>query len=295
MNNWLNALSIYRDPRIVAVSFLGFSAGVPLLLSGSILQAWLTLEQVDLTSIGLFSLVGLPYTLKFLWAPLIDNLHIPVLSKIMGRRRSWLLILQMFVLAATLVLGFSDPAENLLRVAIAALVVAFASASYDIIVDAFRIEICDETNMGAGAATYVYGYRVAMWLTGFSSFYIADFFGWTISYMVMAALVLVGTITVFFTTEPAQDPAAAGRSNEKPQADYRQWIKTSVIDPFVDFLRRPHWLIIILFIVFYKFGDSLAGAITTPFYLQTGFSLLEIANIVKTFGTIATFVGLFIG
>jgi len=295
MNNWLNALSIYRDPRIIAISFLGFSAGVPLLLTGSILQAWLTVDGIDLTAIGLFSLVGLPYTLKFLWAPLIDNLHIPVLSRLMGRRRSWLLVLQVFVMAATLVLAFSNPSENLLRVTIAALVVSFASASYDIVVDAFRIEICDEKNMGAGAATYVYGYRVAMWLTGFASFYIADYFGWTVSYLVMAALILVGTVTVFLSNEPANENQSETEGSVETQTDYRQWIITSVVNPFLDFLQKPQWLVILLFTVLYKFGDSLAGAMTTPFYLQTGFSLPEIANIVKTFGTIATFIGLFVG
>lgn len=295
MTTWLSALSIYRDKRILAITFLGFSSGVPLLLSGSILQAWLTQEGIDLTAIGLFSLVGLPYTLKFLWAPFIDNLQIPVLDKLLGRRRSWLVFLQACLIGATLVLAFSDPKADLLHVAIAALLVAFASASYDIIVDAFRIEICDDKNMAAGAATYVYGYRVAMWLTGFSSFLIADFFGWTISYLVMACFILIGTITVFFTREPAVTAQPEQSAHPAQRQDYRQWLEQSVIAPFLDFMRKPHWLIIILFTVLYKFGDSLAGAMTNPFYIQTGFTLTEIAEIVKTFGTVATFIGLFFG
>lgn len=295
MTNWLSALSIYRDTRILSITFLGFSSGVPLLLSGSILQAWLTQENVDLTSIGLFSLVGLPYTLKFLWAPLIDNLRIPVLDKMLGRRRSWLVFLQACLIGATLFLAFSDPRADLLHVAVAALLVAFASASYDIIVDAFRIEICDDKNMAAGAATYVYGYRVAMWLTGFSSFLIADIFGWTVSYMVMAGFILIGTITALLTREPVIKAKIQQPAQHLKRQDYRQWLEQSVIAPFLDFMRKPHWLIIILFTILYKFGDSLAGAMTNPFYIQTGFSLTEIAEIVKTFGTVATFIGLFFG
>ena len=295
MTGWLSALSVYRDWRIVSITLLGFSSGVPLLLTASILQAWLTQENVDLTSIGLFTLVGLPYTLKFLWAPLIDNIRIPVLSTLFGRRRSWLLLLQAFLVIATLVLAFSDPKANLFYVAVAALVVAFASASYDIIVDAFRIEICDEKNMAAGAATYVYGYRIAMWLTGFSSFVIADYFGWTISYMVMAAFILIGTVTVLFTAEPKVDISELKEKAPATENAYLDWLKTSVIDPFLNFMQKPDWLIILLFTVLFKFGDSLAGAMSNPFYLQTGFTLTEIAQIVKTFGTVAIFGGLFLG
>ncbi|WP_288901898.1 AmpG family muropeptide MFS transporter [uncultured Sneathiella sp.] len=295
MTGWLSALSVYRDKRIMSITLLGFSSGAPLLLTASILQAWLTQENIDLTSIGLFTLVGLPYTLKFLWAPLIDNIRIPVLSKLFGRRRSWLLLLQMFLISATLALAFSDPSASLLYVTIAAIAVAFASASYDIIVDAFRIEICDQKNMAAGAATFVYGYRIAMWLTGFSSLVIAEYFGWMISYMVMAAFILIGTVTVLFTREPKVQPAKP-ESAEEPSANaYLHWLKTSVIDPFTDFMKKPDWLIILLFAVLYKFGDALAGAMATPFYLQTGFTLIEIAEISKVLGTVATFGGLFIG
>ncbi|USG61183.1 AmpG family muropeptide MFS transporter [Sneathiella marina] len=295
MTNWLSALSIYRDTRILAITFLGFSSGVPLLLSGSILQAWLTQEDVDLTSIGLFSLVGLPYTLKFLWAPLIDNLRIPLLDKLLGRRRSWLVFLQVCLIGATVFLAFSNPKADLLQVAVAALIVAFASASYDIIVDAFRIEICDDKNMAAGAATYVYGYRVAMWLTGFSSFFIAAYFGWSVSYLVMSGFILVGTVTALLTREPVTQAQSHQPEQFQNRQDYRQWLEQSVIAPFLDFMRKPHWLVIILFTILYKFGDSLAGAMTNPFYIQTGFSLTEIAEIVKTFGTVATFIGLFFG
>ncbi|MEX0582529.1 MAG: MFS transporter [Sneathiella sp.] len=295
MTGWISALSVYRDKRILSITLLGFSSGVPLLLTASILQAWLTQEQVDLTSIGLFTLVGLPYTLKFLWAPLIDNIRIPFLTTLFGRRRSWLLLLQACLIAATLVLAFSDPKDNLFHVAVAALVVAFASASYDIIVDAFRIEICDEKNMAAGAATYVYGYRVAMWLTGFSSFVIADFFGWTISYMVMATYILIGTVTVLLTREPVVNNDLLEAKEPTQENAYLDWLKTSVIDPFLNFMQKPDWLIILLFTVLYKFGDSLAGAMSNPFYLQTGFTLTEIAEIVKTLGTVAIFGGLFLG
>ncbi len=294
-NGWFSALSVYCDPRILGITLLGFSSGVPLLLTGSILQAWLTQEQIDLTSIGLFTLVGLPYTLKFLWAPVIDSIRLPLLSRLFGRRRSWLLLLQALLMAATLLLGFSDPRSDLLYISVMAVAVAFTSASYDIIVDAFRIELCNEKNMAAGAATFVYGYRIAMWLTGFSSFIIADYFGWTVSYMVMAGFILVGVVTVLLTPEPRASETLPTDTREGGENAYLGWLKTSVIDPFIDFMKRPDWLGILLFTVLYKFGDSLAGAMSNPFYLQTGFSLTEIAQVVKTFGTVATFGGLFIG
>ncbi|MDF2367725.1 AmpG family muropeptide MFS transporter [Sneathiella sp.] len=295
MTGWLSALSVYRDWRIVSITLLGFSSGAPLLMTGGILQAWLTQENIDLTAIGLFTLVGLPYTLKFLWAPIIDNIRIPVLSRLVGRRRSWLLLLQAFLITAILALAFSEPSDSLLYVTIAALAVAFASASYDIIVDAFRIEICDEKNMAAGAATYVYGYRIAMWLTGFSSLVIAQYFGWMISYMVMASFILIGTVTVLFTREPKTQMTKPEDESAPTANAYLDWLKTSIIDPFADFMKKPDWLVILLFAVLYKFGDALAGAMATPFYLQTGFTLIEIAEISKLLGTVATFGGLFIG
>jgi MFS transporter, PAT family, beta-lactamase induction signal transducer AmpG len=295
MTNWFSALAIYKDTRILGITFLGFSSGVPLLLTGSLLQAWLTQEEIDLTSIGLFSLVGLPYTLKFLWAPLIDNFRIPILTNLLGRRRSWLIFLQASLFAATLVLASSDPTRNLLAVAFAALLVAFASASYDIVVDAYRIEICDEKNMAAGAATYVYGYRIAMWLTGFSSFVIADYFGWSVSYIAMATFILIGTITVLLMKEPLYALETVLEKAQSAHENYQKWLQQSVIAPFLDFMSKPHWLIIILFTILYKFGDSLAGAMTNSFFLQTGFTLTEIAEIVKSIGTIATFIGLFLG
>ena len=294
-NGWFSALSVYCDPRILGITLLGFSSGVPLLLTGSILQAWLTQEQIDLTSIGLFTLVGLPYTLKFLWAPVIDSIRLPLLSRLFGRRRSWLLLLQALLMAATLLLGFSDPRSDLLYISVMAVAVAFTSASYDIIVDAFRIELCNEKNMAAGAATFVYGYRIAMWLTGFSSFIIADYFGWTVSYMVMAGFILVGVVTVLLTPEPRASETLPTDTREGGENAYLGWLKTSVMDPFLEFMGRRGWLVILLFTVLYKFGDSLAGAMSNPFYLQTGFSLTEIAQVVKTFGTVATFGGLFIG
>ncbi|TNE34579.1 MAG: MFS transporter [Alphaproteobacteria bacterium] len=292
---WLKSLRVYRDPRILAITFLGFSSGVPLLLTGGILQAWMTEEKVDLTSIGFFSLVGIPYTLKFLWSPLIDNLRLPLLTNWFGRRRSWLLFLQGLLILAVLALAFSNPSENLRYVAVAAVVVAFVSASYDIIVDAFRIELCDEDNMAAGAATYVYGYRIAMWLTGFSSLMIAYYLGWLVSYLVMASFILVGTVTVLLTREPVPAETEAKIARAAEQGSYLDWLQHSVVDPFVDFLSRKGWLAVLLFIVLYKFGDSLAGSITTAFYLQTGFNTKEIAEIAKVLGTIATFGGLFIG
>lgn len=293
---WATALLVYRNPRIIAVLFLGFSSGLPLQLTGQLLSSWLTQEGLSLTSIGLFSLIGIPYSLKFLWAPLIDNIELPFLTRIFGRRRAWLLLLQLLMILAIVSLSASQPKTDVQMVAIIAISVAFISASYDIVVDALRIEICDEHNMGAGAAMFVYGYRCAMFLSGFGGLVIADLYGWTASYLAMAGFVLIGTVTTLLLNEPNSARRSGDRDNNGG-ADKRHhsWFRHAIIDPFTDFIRRRDWIVILLFVVFYKLGDSMAGVMSYPFYLKIGFTLTEIAEIAKLFGTIATFAGLFLG
>jgi PAT family beta-lactamase induction signal transducer AmpG len=298
MQRWLAASAVYLEPRVVAMLFLGFSSGLPLGLSGQTLSVWLKEEGVSLTTIGLFALVGLPYVLKFLWAPLIDAVRIPFLTRRLGRRRGWLILTQGALMAAVVVLGLSDPANRPALAAVLALFVAFFSASQDIVVDAFRVESLDENQFAAGMANYVAGYRVAMLAATAGAFELASALqgsgfegaaGWALTYAAMAVLVLVGVVAVLLSAEPA---APLGGGADKP---FAQRFADAVIDPFVDFMARPGWLLILLFVMLFKFGDAFAGIMTAPFVLDIGFDKTDYGRVVKVFGFAATLIGGFAG
>ncbi len=298
MQRWLAASAVYLEPRVVAMLFLGFSSGLPLGLTGQTLSVWLKEEGVSLTTIGLFALVGLPYVLKFLWAPLIDAVRIPFLTRRLGRRRGWLILTQGALMAAVVVLGVSDPATRPALAAVLALIVAFFSASQDIVVDAFRVESLDEPQFAAGMANYVAGYRVAMLAATAGAFELASLLqgsgypgatGWALTYAAMAALVLVGVVAVLLSPEPV---APLGIGADKP---FAQRFADAVIDPFADFMARPGWLAILLFVMLFKFGDAFAGVMTAPFVLDIGFDKTDYGRVVKVFGFAATLIGGFAG
>ena len=299
MPRFLAALAVYTEPRVLAVLFLGFSSGLPLGLTGQTLSVWLRESGISLTTIGLFALVGQPYVLKFLWAPAIDAVRIPYLSRRFGQRRAWMLTTQGLLILAILGLGARDPTTDLAMTAALALIVAFCSASQDIVVDAFRVESLDRSQFAAGMADYVAGYRVALLAGTAGAFELASFFqhhgwpgaaGWQVTYTVMAALILVGTVTVLLSSEPV-DPAIETREARPIGASLR----TAVIDPFVDFAARPGWLVILGFVVLFKFGDSMAGIMTAPFVLDLGFDKTEYGRVVKVLGFAATLIGGFAG
>lgn len=278
---------------MVVILFLGFSSGLPLLLTFGTLSAWLAVEGVDKTTIGLFALVGVPYAVKFLWSPVIDGLTLPVLTRRLGRRRGWAILIQALLLVAILLLGFSSPAAAPLATAAVALVVAFLSASQDIVIDAYRVEILADDEQGAGAAAIQLGYRGGMLAAGAGALFIADAAGWPAAYAAMAALVLVGAATVLLAREPAfSAPKPASPARRDVLAD---WVKAHVVAPFADFIGRPHWLAILLFILLYKFGDAVAGVMTNPFYVELGFSLSEIAGVTKVFGLATVLAGVILG
>ncbi|MDP6567176.1 MAG: AmpG family muropeptide MFS transporter [Alphaproteobacteria bacterium] len=290
--SWLAAARVYGDRRVIAILFLGFSSGMPLLLTLSTLSIWLTEEEISKTTIGLFAMIGLPYTLKFIWAPLIDRLHLPLLTRWLGRRRGWAILTQLGLMVGIVGLGGSDPAGNAFAVAVWALVVTFASASQDVVIDAYRVEILEERQYGAGAAMIVAGYRLGMLASGAGALYLAEAVSWFWVYAAMAGLMGVGIVTVLVNPEPdlpAADDAAS------PLDDPMAWLNDAVIGPFAEFLRRGGWLPILLFVLFYKFGDSLAGVMANPFYVEIGFSKSEIASVSKIFGLIATLGGGFLG
>jgi len=288
--DWLRAFTVYGDPRIAIIFFMGFASGLPLLLTLSTLSYWLATVGVDKTSIGLFALVGLPYSIKFLWAPVIDQVRLPVLARALGHRRSWALVTQAALIAAILALGSCDPAVAPWTTAAAALAVAFFSASQDIVIDAYRIEILNDDEQGAGAASTQFGYRVGILAAGAGALTMSDYVDWFWVFAAMAALVLVGSITVLLAPEPHRDT-----DSQKAPANMKARLETAVIGPLADFVQRRGWVIILLFALLYKFGDAIGGVMANPFYVELGFTGTEIGSISKVLGLFATLFGVFVG
>lgn len=264
---------------------------MPLALSASTLFVWMRETGVDLTTIGIFAALGTPYTLKFLWSPLVDQLRLPILTRLFGRRRSWLIFSQALLIASIIGLGFSAPDINPLITAMMALLVAFFSATQDIVIDAFRIEKLERDEQAAGAASYVWGYRVGMLGSGAGALYLATFYSWSVTYMAMAGLILVGTVATLLAKESEASVAA---EKDRPKNAFA-WIERAVISPFADFVKRKGWIAILLFITLFKLGDALVGTMTNPFLIDLEFTKIEIANISKLFGFWATMGGLGLG
>ena len=258
---------------------MGFACGLPLLLTISVLQAWMKEEGVDLTVIGMMSLVGLPYTLKFLWAPVLDRFTLPFL----GRRRGWLLIAQVTLIFSISSLGFSDPVKNPWMMAFAAFLVTFFSASQDIVVDAYRREDLPDEELGLGSSLYVNGYRVGMLLASGGGLIMADHMPFFMVYQIMAACMLPCVVTTLLAPEP------------KTYEGTPESMKEAVFDPLIEYFSRRGALWILAFILFYKIGDTMASAMTIPFYLDIGFSKTQIGTVVKLFGFWAIVAGTLIG
>jgi len=299
---FLDALAVYLKPRVLIVLFLGFSSGLPLALSGTTLLIWLRESGVDLGIIGLFALAGTPYTVKFLWAPLTDALDAPLLSRWFGRRRGWLVFTQMLLMATIVLLGLCNPVEfHWVVVFAAAALVAAASATQDIVVDAFRIESLPENEQAAGSAAYVAAYRVGMLVStagalflvsGFQSWGYGKQAAWHLGYLTMAVLVVVGTVTALLATEPERSKAAdATHALRKPLAR----IAEAAVGAFKDFLSYESAFVMIAFVVLFKFTDALSGAMTAPFVIDLGFTRNEYAAIVKGVGLAALLAGGFAG
>ncbi|HVA16061.1 MAG TPA: AmpG family muropeptide MFS transporter [Stellaceae bacterium] len=284
MTSWRASLRVYDDRRILAILLMGFASGLPLALTGATLSIWLKQSGITLTAIGLFAQAGLAYNLKFLWAPAMDRVRLPFLTARFGRRRGWALLIQFLLALAILALGASDPDTGLGRVALCAVLVAFLSASQDIVIDAYRVELLAADEQGAGAAATQFGYRIGMLASGAGALYLAYYLSWFAAYAVMAGLIVLGLIVILLTREPQRPAIAAGA-----------WLKTALIAPFAEFARRRHWLAILIFVVLYKFGDALAGVMAGPFYVDLGFALTEIANVAKLFGVAASIAGVFLG
>src|SRR5580698_1399957 len=296
-----DTFAVYLQRRVLIVMFLGFSSGLPLALSGSTLLVWMREAGVDLATIGLFALVGTPYTVKFLWAPLVDALDVPGLSRLLGRRRAWLILSQLLLIAAIVFLALTNPAANPWLVALGAMLVATCSATQDIVVDAFRVESLPESEQAAGMASYVAAYGIGMlvstagalfMVSGFEGTGIARASAWMWGYVVMAALVLIGTATALSATEPEQSARAeAATSTETAFAR----VMHAAIGAFSEFLVRKDAWAALAFVVLFKFTDAFSGTMTAPFVIDLGFSRNDYAAIVKGVGLAATLIGGFAG
>lgn len=265
--------------RMLSMLLTGYSAGLPLLLIGSTLQAWMTDEGVDLTAIGLVSLLGLPYVFKFLWAPLLDRFKIPLL----GRRKGWMLVFQALLVICIFGLSFTNPKTDIFLVCTWAFLIALFSSSQDVVLDAYRREILPDDELGLGSSLYVTGYRLAMLVSGALALYLADQVPWKNVYQWLAVFMAPSILfTIFAPKESQHIPIPAN-------------LKEAVVGPLLDFFQRKGAWIMLLFILLYKVGDSMASNMTTPFILDIGYSKTDIATVAKTFGMIATMLGGIIG
>lgn len=318
---WLSAVSIYLHPRPLILLFLGFSSGLPLLLVFSSFSFWLREAGIDRASIGFISWVALAYAFKWMWAPLVDRIKLPVIGHLLGRRRSWMLMAQLGVGIGLLGMAFNDPSQHLAVSVWLAVLVAFSSATQDITIDAYRIESGNERIQAAMAATYMVGYRLAMIMSTAGVLAIAAwaapdedmyyFHSWHVAYLVMAILMLPGILTTLFSPEP---PAPANQELDAQINQVQQWIDGSnrtddkltraigwiyvtLISPFADFIKRYRWqaVLILALIGSYRISDIVMGVIANVFYVDIGFSKAEIATVTKVFGVIMTLVGALAG
>ena len=309
--SWREAFAVYRHPRVIAMLFLGFAAGLPFLLVFSTLSAWLRDLGVSRTAIGFFAWVGVTYSVKVFWAPVVDRVPIPMLTRLLGKRRSWMLLAQVGIALGLIGMAMTDPTRTLTPIAAFALLVAFSSATQDIAIDAYRIEAVTKDRQAAMAATYILGYRVALLVAGAGAFYVAEYASWSSAYFAMAALMIIGMATVITIAEPAHRQASESVMFEARVVDFMSrsahlpgwlraaggWLIGAVICPFADFFSRNGWMaiVILVFIGVFRLSDITMGIMANPFYLDLGFSKPQIANITKVFGFFMTIAGAVLG
>ena len=283
-------LKLWLRPKIYIFFPIGLVSGLPLLLTSSTLGVWLADVVIDRTTIALFALVGMPYAFKFIWAPLIDNLRIVYLSNLLGQRKSWIVLCQIFLIVIIFMMALLDIKQQTIHMAILAFMLAFVSATHDIAVAAWRIEIHNKEELGIGAAMYVTGYRVALLIAGAGTLILADIYSWKMAYLFLAFIVPVGLLSIFLIKfdEP-------NFKISKKFVTFRQWFLDAALKPFADFKNRHNWILVLLFIALFKWGDALLGVLSLPFMLEIGFSKTQIASVAKIYGFGATLLGLAIG
>jgi PAT family beta-lactamase induction signal transducer AmpG len=304
--SWRQAASVYAHPRVIGMGFLGFSAGLPLLLVGGTFTAWLQDLGVQLATIGFLSWVGMAHSIKVFWAPVVDRLKLPVLTRVFGRRRAWMLLAQSAIAAGLLGIAVTDPREMLWLVAVWAVLVAFGSATQDIAIDAYRIEAVSRDRQGAMASTYVLGYRVALLAAGAGALHLAQLVNWSLAYAGMGLLMGVGLATTLIIREPEAGTDQETRQLEQRVLDYlnatehrgvwrdlNAWFIGAVICPFADFFKRYGMisLAILLFVGTFRISDIFMGVMANPFYLDLGFTKSQIANVAAAYGLAMTLTG----
>ena len=302
--------SIYTEPRMIVLGLIGFSSGVPLLLTSSTLGFYLhDAHGISLTHIGLFGLATLPYVFKFAWAPLVDRLKLPFLTRWMGRRRGWLLFSQVNLLIGLWSMALIDPSQNLVPLALLSFYVCFSSATQDIVMLAYQAERLGINQYGAGEAIGIFGYRMGMLAANAGAFHMANIMDWPTIYMVLSLAIIVGIITTFCCLEPniQKSPEVLLREEKadeflhshsklpKAVATLLSWLYGAVVCPFIDFIQKRSWFAMIMLMIFYKLGDHLIGTMSNIFYTDLGFTKTEIANASKTFGMFASVLGSFAG
>lgn len=306
---WREALLVYRHPRVAAMLFLGFSAGLPFLLIFATLSTWLREDGVTATTIGFLSWAGIMFSVKVVWAPIVDRAPLPVITRVLGRRRGWMLVGQIGIAAGLVGIALSEPGESITRIAVLAVAIAFFSATQDVAIDAYRIEAVPKEMQGAMAAAYILGYRVALLTGGAGALYIAEFVSWPTAYIAMAALMGVGMATVVVIREPeatrdlarliAEDtPASLRGRNLPPQLQSALiWLYGAVVRPFADFFQRfgKAALLILLFVGVYRLSDITMGVMANPFYIDLGFTKAQIATVTNLIGFLMAITGAFLG
>ncbi len=308
MRDWLDSLKIYADRRIATILCLGFASGLPAPLVFSNLSIWLSDAGVSRTDIGLFALVATPYAINFLWAPLIDKLPLPYLTRRFGRRRGWALFTQVWLMGALAVMSLTDPATSLFTMALAAIFVTASSATQDVVIDAYRIDILEPDKYGAGSAAAIWGWHLGGTLVGGAGgLYLAAAFGWNTAYLVLALAVGIGMAAVLLSPEPPFRPPEETVESERRAAgwihrrvgvklgDALTWLYVAAVAPFLDFMKRRGWLLILIFIFVFKLGDALLGRMSGVFYREMGFDLVAIADVSKVYGLGANAIGILIG
>ena len=280
-------MKIYADKRMLVILLLGFVSGLPFLLVSSTLSLWLKDVGVSLTAIGLFSLVKAPYSFKWLISPIIDQYSLPFFSKL-GRRRGWAVFLQILLIISLIYTAFTNPTLSPVMFVVFVFMVALFSSAQDIVLDAYRIENFNSKEQGAGVAVFVLGYRIGLLFSGAGALFLASIMSWSYVYLIMAGGVLIGLVTILLSKEPKNNRAS------KPYT-LRATIVNAVIKPFSNFMKRDKWLLILLFIFFYRMSDAYVAPMAYPFFDDIGFTKVQIASIIKIYGVIATIFGTLVG
>jgi Arabinose efflux permease len=301
--------NLYADRSVLLMGLTFFVSGIPLFLTASTLALWLNEVGITNTKVGMLAWVAFPYSIKFLWSPIIDRVKLPYLTARLGRRRSWLLLSQIMLLCSIIGLAQTNPASNLFLTALFAICVSFSSATQDIVMLAYQVERLNKKQYGAGEAMGIFGYRLGMLASGAGALYLSDFMSWNMVYMCLSSFIALGVITTLYMKEPepvvseeslrkeklAHDYLHAHPHIPRPVAEVCSWLYGAVVCPFVEFMTKKGWLTAIFIMLFYKLGDNLIGNFSNIFFMELGFSKAEIASVSKIFGMATTILGGFIG